>query len=170
MKFLERDLEEIIINTDNLDLQNRGLDIQGLKVNQLRIGNYGIADIVTYSKEAITDHVDGKIYLHDWIPKISVYELKKDKVSLSAFAQGIEHVRGVQDYFKSTGRDIDHYRWELVLIGREVDKNSCITYLADLITSEDRGSLDFKIFKYKYNIDGLFFNYISGYYLAKKGF
>ena len=170
MKFLECDLEEIIMKSRLNDLQDRGLEIEGHRKNQLRIGNYGIADIVTYSKEPITDYVNGKNYLHDWIPKITVYELKKDKVSLSTFAQGIDYIRGIQDYFNSIGRDINEYRWELVLIGREVDKNSCIAYLTDLITSSDRGCLELKIFEYNYDIDGLYFKEAYGYYLIKKGF
>ena len=50
MKFLEKDLEEIIwdaYKNDKLSLiNNRGLFINGLIKRQLRIGNYGIADLV----------------------------------------------------------------------------------------------------------------------------
>lgn len=50
MNFLEKNLEDIIYETNNKYLRERGLFINGIKKRQLRIGNYGIADIVTFKK------------------------------------------------------------------------------------------------------------------------
>jgi len=50
MKFLEKDLEEIIFNADMKDLPEKGLHFTGVIKRQLRIGNYGVADLVTFTK------------------------------------------------------------------------------------------------------------------------
>ena len=47
MSFLEKDLEDIIFETDNDLLFEHGLFIDGQKKRQVRIGNYGIADLIT---------------------------------------------------------------------------------------------------------------------------
>jgi hypothetical protein len=170
MKFLECDLEQIIMGTPNHALRERGLRINGRKKNQVRIGNYGIADIVTYHHQN-GDPVrveDG--WVEHWEKVITVYELKKDKISLSTFAQGIQYIRGIQDYFRYTGRPIDDYYFELVLVGRKADRNSCLMYLPDLFYKPTLGTLSLQMFEYQYTIDGLSFSEIQGYYLSKKGF
>lgn len=83
MKFLEKDLEDIIFNADNESLQSRGLEIRGFKKRQLNIGNYGIADIVTFERsnyidEEYAEYVGGENKTHSR-PIITVYELKKNK-------------------------------------------------------------------------------------------
>ena len=50
MKFLEKDLEEIIFETSNKELNERGLFVYGKKYRQLRIGNYGVADLVVVDR------------------------------------------------------------------------------------------------------------------------
>ncbi len=44
MKFLEKDLEQIIFESGMDSLNERGLYIRGKRLRQVRIGNYGIAD------------------------------------------------------------------------------------------------------------------------------
>ena len=48
MKFLEKDLEQIIFESGRDSLRERGLSISGKLLRQLRIGNYGIADLVEF--------------------------------------------------------------------------------------------------------------------------
>lgn len=87
MDFLEKDLEDIIYDSlinDYDCLIERGFhnsfeysyEEQNLRgFRQLKIGNYGIADIVTVSK--LYDMQNGKLlpYLN-----IDIYELKKDEI------------------------------------------------------------------------------------------
>lgn len=49
--FLEKTLEDIIFETSNDDLKERGLWICGNKKRQVKIGNYGIADLITCNIE-----------------------------------------------------------------------------------------------------------------------
>jgi len=81
MEISEKELEDIIFNTDNYNLNNRGLNIYGKKKRQLSIGSYGIADLVTC---AIYNKKDGNQMLY-----IQVIELKKDCIDYKAFSQAI---------------------------------------------------------------------------------
>lgn len=168
MKFLERDLEEIIMKSENHKLRDKGLEIIGEKRNQVRIGNYGIADIVTFDKGYFYKSKQGII--EEQKPTVTVYELKKDNVSLSSFAQVCNYMKGVRDYFNHTNRDLDEYKWKIVLIGKTVDKNSSLVYLPDLFTYTEEGCVQLDIYEYEYDIDGILFNQIYDYSLAKKGF
>ena len=84
MKFLEKNLEDIIWEASNEKLQERGLNISGKKLRQLRIGNYGIADLVTFDRDYY--HTE---YLHPFL-NITVYELKKN----------VEPPRQIEQYIK----------------------------------------------------------------------
>jgi len=58
MNFLEKNLETILIETPNELLRNRGLKIYGKKRNQVRLGNYGIADLITLKKAEYSNFGD----------------------------------------------------------------------------------------------------------------
>ena len=67
MDFLEKDLEEILKTTPTEKLYDAGLDFLyrcSKVLTQVKIGNYGVADMVTYSRY--------KSYI-----TINVVELKK---------------------------------------------------------------------------------------------
>jgi hypothetical protein len=53
MKFLEKDLEEIIFNSCKIKLCNRGLTLPEKIKRQVRIGNYGVADLIGFEKESL---------------------------------------------------------------------------------------------------------------------
>ena len=50
MKFLENDLEEIIYTSGRDVLEQRGLTINGKLLRQVKIGNYGIADLIEFQR------------------------------------------------------------------------------------------------------------------------
>ena len=168
MKFLECDLEEIIMKSENHKLRDRGLEIIGKKRNQVRIGNYGIADIIVFDKGYFNRREDGIVETEK--PTVTVYELKKDNVSLSSFAQVCNYVKGVKDYFEHTNRDVFDYKWKVVLIGKNVDKNSSLVYFPELFCSTEDSSIQVEIYEYNYGLDGIEFNQIYDYSLIKKGF
>jgi len=149
MNILEKDLEEIIFTTDNEKLRDRGLSILGKKYRQLRIGNYGVADIVTVVRE-------GRI-LH-----ITVYELKKDKAGISAFLQCLRYAKGIREYVNY--RNFSGFvEIRMVLIGREIDTVSDYIFLDDFMENIIN-------YSYSYNFEGISFNYESGYKLTESGF
>lgn len=163
MKFLEYDLEEIIYNTENEKLRDRGLGIFGLKIRQPRIGNYGIADIITIDRSC-EDSID---YTDPFV-NITIYELKKENINLSAFMQAIGYCKGISSYMEKFYPDI-YYKLDVKLIGRKIDTGSSFVYLPELITSSvsDFGTLNsISNYTYNYDYDGISFKEEYGYKLV----
>ncbi len=150
MEFLEKDLEQIIWETDVNVLSERGLYIEGKMYRQLKIGNYGIADLVTFAREGIGPDS----FIH-----FTVYELKKDNVGIAAFMQAYSYVKGISEYLKSRGFK---FSFSVVLIGKRIDTSGSFCYLPDLISNLYMAT-------YSFNINGLTFNQVTGYSLINSG-
>lgn len=163
MHFLEKDLELIIWEADNDLLKDKGLNIEGKKIRQLRIGNYGIADIVTFKRK----------YMHGCFPflEITIYELKKEKVGIGAFLQAIKYCKGIKTYLKEKKPNLD-FNLKIVLASKEVDLDGSFIFLTDLIYNEYEfgylTSVDF--YSFKYDINGIVFKNEKEYNLIHKGF
>jgi len=161
MNFLEKDLEQIIFETDNELLQEKELYISGNKTRQLRIGNYGIADLVTFEKAHYypkNEH-GGGFYVEDI--NITIYELKQNKINLSSFMQAVRYAKGIKRYMEM--REFKHdYKLHICLIGKEIDLNSDFIYLADFIDN-------LTLITYSYEFDGISFKYHTGYKLTNEG-
>lgn len=178
MKFLEKDLEEIIYETykeNRRKLCEKNLFIDGEMKRQLRIGNYGIADLVTierdYNCETDYDYVlDEEKETEDIIlsenlePKlvVTIYELKKEKIGVSAFLQAINYAKGIKDYF-----DKRCFKFEveihIALIGKELDTSGSFCFLPSVMSN-------LRFYTYEYGIDGIIFKREHGYQLTNKGF
>lgn len=161
MKFLEKDLEDLIFSTDNEILDERGLNIEGLKIRQVNLGSYGIADLITVNK--FTDVTDSGVY-HFFI--ITVFELKKSNIDLNAYSQLVRYMKGV-DHYLNDRRDFlgnhDDYNFTIkgVLIGSNVSED--VIYLPDFNSK-------IKNYTYTYNFNGLFFKEEYNYRLTKPNF
>lgn len=161
MKFLEKDLEEIIFTSDKNEILKRGLHLPKYLKRQLRIGNYGIADLVGYESVFDEDSWTGKKM------NISIYELKQDKISVSAFLQAIRYARGIKSYIdKKYDLKLYNSTINIYLIGRSIDFSSDVCYLPDLISSSN---FTVKLITYSYDIDGLKFKTHKGYQLTNEG-
>lgn len=156
MKFLEKNLEDIVFETKNELLRQRGLPIYGKKLRQVKIGNYGVADLITLSRVP-----------EDYKLIITVYELKKDVIGASAFFQAIRYCRGIQDYYEYFKYEDYSIELNIVLIGSDIDKSSDFIYLPDVINSSD---FYVHFLTYNYKFDGIYFDEHSGYVLKNKGF
>ena len=159
MSFLEQDLENIIYKADSDELVNRGLYIEGKFLRQQSIGNYGIADLITYYR-----HFDKIV--------INVIELKKDSINLDAFYQAVRYVRGIQEYiFNFRDKNPENYVFEITLIGRKIDDQSTLVFIPDVINNPyQMNTTCIKFYKYKYEIKGIYFEEIEGYKLTENGF
>lgn len=148
MNFLEKDLERILeeqMNEDSEVLYDLGLDTidfdSKMKVfRQLRIGNYGIADLVTVQR---------------WMDElyIDVYELKKDKIDFNALCQVHSYSKGIQSYLLKRG--FKKFKIRKILIGREFDTHGRFVFIFD--DNQRSNFLDTHIFKFNYGIKGLTF-------------
>lgn len=153
MDFLEKDLEDIIFNTDNGILQERGLYIEGKKYRQLCIGNYGIADIVTIQRIPSMN----KIF-------ITVYELKKGTIGKDAFLQAVGYVKGILSYLEMR-KSTFQIETKIILVGRDIERNTNFCFINTFVS-------DYKLenYTYKYDIDGLTFDWKNDYSLINEGF
>tara|TARA_R110000782_G_scaffold264184_1_gene357245 strand:+ start:209 stop:712 length:504 start_codon:yes stop_codon:yes gene_type:complete len=167
MTFLEKNLEDIIWESDNIILQQRNLPIEGRKLRQLRIGNYGVSDIITYTRKYKETH-----RLEPYL-EITIYELKKEKIGISAFLQSLKYAKGIQSYLEKHKPYID-FVLNIVICGKKVDLSGEFIYIPSLINSfENFGSInEIKFLTYDYLIDGINFINLNDfeYNLSNKGF
>lgn len=160
MNFLEKDLEEIIYYSDRELLDSRGLYVTGIAKRQLKIGNYGVADMVTFTR-----FTEPNNFL-----EITVYELKKEKVGISAFLQAVNYIRGIHRYLETRNFKND-VQFRIVLIGNKVDTNSSFVYLENILPLCNMDASSFlSIYSYSYEIDGIKFKLEYGYKLSNEGF
>lgn len=169
MKFLERDLEEIIENADRRTLEERGLYINGKLLRQVRIGNYGVADLIEYHREIVNIYPDGRREVIQ-PATIAVYELKKDKVGISAFLQAAGYLRGIKSYLEYRGFDYSDFIFKIILIGSELDTKSNFIYLSELLPDYYQYGSFLETYTYSIDINGLSFDYTGAYDLINKGF
>lgn len=164
MEFLEKDLEQIIYDADRELLSERGLKISGVAKRQLRIGNYGVADLVTFDKKYCPW---GDPYID-----VTVYEFKKDQIGISTFLQSVNYVKGITTFFEE--RSIfTNARFNIVLVGKSLDTESSFIYLTDLFTAYTRDEQvvsSLKFYTYSYAVDGIKFKRHSNYNLTEYGF
>lgn len=169
MNFLEKDLENIIWESDNEKLRAKNLKINGKKYRQLKIGNYGILDLLTVNKRYYY------CYNHEgYVPylDITVFELKKEKVGVSAFLQALNYVKGIKTYLDQKKPYLE-YKLHITLCAKEVDTNSSFIYLVDIIEESDNPNQllnSISAYNFEYSIDGIFFNRKDGFNMVNKGF
>jgi len=178
MDFLEKDLEEIIYLSDKDALSDKGLYLKGVLKRQLKIGNYGIADLVNIYKPYYSRSVkiDNEYHVVHNKGIIEVIELKKDKIGVSTFFQALNYVKGIKSYLEMRGCS-DLFNFKIVLIGKSVDLSSSFCYLSDLFDVhvedsyiEQKCVTAVELYTYSYDLDGIKFKEIHGYNLTNKGF
>lgn len=155
MNFLEKDLEQIIFETDNQFLRNRGLKyIDGEKRRQVRIGNYGIADLITIQR------VQGDEFCNP-ILFITCFELKQNIIDYNSLKQVSRYKKGILEYLKFRNFE-QNVIVRMVLVGKTVDESD-FCYLIDFVEY-------LTVYTYDYKVDGINFESHKGYHLTKNGF
>lgn len=171
MKFTEKNLEDIIFESDRIALSKRGLYINGLMLRQLRIGNYGIADLVTIEKpEYIPVPPDNPNRFHRGNVIITVYELKQANIGISTLLQAVRYAKGITSWFENS-KYYENYNIEFrfVLIGSQIDHSSNFMYMSDIFVTYSGESV-ITLMEYKYKIDGIYFYDNSSWKLTNEGF
>lgn len=156
----EKEIEDLIFNADTNFLSERGLYLPYFKKRQLKIGNYGIADIVGYEKAYFFNgvkHTENKIY---------IYELKKETINIDAFIQAVSYAKGIKRYMEKYKPNID-FGFKIILIGKDIDLSNSLVYLPDLFDNEE---ISISIYTFDYRIDGFYFKEHSGYSLKDEKF
>lgn len=142
MKFLEKNLEDIIFETDNKKLFERGLPIFGKKLRQVRIGNYGIADIISVKR-------CGQFLI------IDIIELKKDNITIDTLIQSLRYLKGIKHYLRHRGFEKE-VRFSIKLCGSSVSNIKELCLLCSAITSNN---IEFvSLYTYDFKLEGMYFN------------
>ena len=173
-KFLEKDLENIIFESDRNKLSKRGLHICGKMYRQVRIGNYGVADLIEVNRvpSIIVNGHMGEFASH---LDITIYELKKDKIDVHTFMQAVRYAKGISRYFEKHRTNLK-VQFRIVLIGSEISMNDDFTYITDMFTANIPSAFystainSVLFYKYDYDFDGIYFNVSNKYRLINEGF
>lgn len=126
MKVTEKYLEDLIFNADINTLTEQGLYMPYIKKRQLRIGNYGIADIVGIQKGITNNEIKIK-------PRVYIYELKCGIIDYKTILQLSRYALGIKKYLRS--RNLD-YNISIIMIGSKVNLNQ-ISSIYELFNSLD---------------------------------
>lgn len=150
MKFLEKDLEDIIWESDRDMLMDRGLYLHHRKKRQLRIGNYGIADIVAFAGIPEDQYTRG-------ILDVQIVELKKGVVDAKTVGQALRYAVGIKKYVTGFRRKFDLcLRTNIICIGDKIDDDD-LFYLSEFNHHFDV-DINFEFYTYRYGWDGIEFN------------
>ena len=172
MKFTERTLEDIIFKTDNEKLRERGLPICGKKLRQVKIGNYGKCDLISYKR---FEHYPDISFINNQRVEINVYELKQNIINFSAIVQAIRYAKGILRYFECRNFE-KRLHIKIILIGAVVDYKDDSIYLVDLCDNYfDEYGYGFifdgiEIFTYNFDFDGISFKKHKNFMLIDEGF
>lgn len=175
MKFLEKDLEQIIFESHQSgsdELRKRNLYTSGKMYRQLALGGYGISDLVTV-KRGYVDLFNSHYFCHERehyatgdtnypCLLVTLYELKKEKIGISAFLQAVGYLKGLKRFFDKRGSGIKyHIIYKIRLIGNDIDSSGNFIFLTDVFDNVE-------FITYEYGIDGLIFKTHKGYYLINE--
>jgi len=148
MDFLERDLEDILFNSSKEEVIKRGLYCfnYNLIFRQVRIGGYGVIDLLTVSY-----HRKSKGII------INIYELKNKKLSSETFWQLLRYIKAIKHVLSAVDKSNHYLNISGIMIGREIDLSNDFCYLPTLQS-------EIEIFTYEYNLDGMKFNPVRDTY------
>lgn len=177
MNFLEKDLETIIYESDYQSLKDRGYEIDGKKFRQVKLGNYGIADLIYYIKPKYIalENPDASYFIQG---VITIVELKKDIVDINSLTQSLRYAKAIRRLLEKKGIQ-NEYKIRISLVGKSIDTSSSFVYLTDLMLDFDSIYRTFDFYKppislcihtYSYKLDGLTFERHSDWFLKNEGF
>lgn len=144
MKFLEKDLEDIIWEAQKTkngrkDLDERGLFIGGKIFRQFNLFEYGICDLLEVIK------YPGKHLL------INIYELKNKEINAKSLIQACRYKKGIAEYCKIHFPKY-YISYGFKLIGSSIDLASDFVHLYNIIENCE-------IYTYSYSLNGIKFTY-----------
>jgi hypothetical protein len=154
---LEKDLEDMIYCANPEDLRKAGLPMWKNLVQQVRLGNYGIADLINFE---IIDVLKDKI-----IVKPTIIELKQGKVGEEAFFQALRYSKGIEELYCrkiSKEKKVIFRDFEIVLIGNRVDTRSNLIYISDICRN-------ISFYSTQITLNGIEFKNEFGYKLTDQG-
>jgi hypothetical protein len=147
MTIKENELEDIIMNASPNELAERGLPTFKNKKRQVRMGNYGIADILMWTRTSRPSELE-----------LQIIELKAGVININAVDQICRYLNAVMDFNEMKNLPFNQYKGiTLKLIGSSVDKN--IFEIVKVINMNKM--INVVVYTYHLSIDGIKFRYES---------
>lgn len=151
MKFSEKQLEDIIFNSDNSFLREKGFYIYGKKFRQLNIAGYGVADLICVSRSGQLLNID-------------IIELKRDEISIGSFMQALRYLDGIRHYLRKRRFDYT-VKFTIKLCGNSITDNRELNLMTKYINVYPFIDIDF--YTYRFTVDGIFFDKNDALYELK---
>jgi hypothetical protein len=165
MRFTEKDLEDLIVQTPRQDLIKAGYwpARNGRCFRQVRIGKYGIADLIYIHRRYIPKTEECDFSRHELT--VSIVELKKGEITSDAFFQALGYLRGLSNYLekKYPSKTINY---NILLVGSDMNLTKRFKYLFS--TFYESTSVLGMI--YRINKNGIRFYDIGEHSLINEGF
>lgn len=158
--FLEKDLEQILFETDQSRFTKRGLSVFKYEkiFRQVNFGGYGIADLITVlsipKEEAL--YRSGENVNRGFI--ITIYELKQKQINISSLLQASRYFKAIIEVLEFFDISKSHIEYRVCLIGSTIDTSNEFIYLTDLFPN-------LSVFTYSYKFDGIYFERRSNHSL-----
>jgi hypothetical protein len=163
MEISEKELEGMIYQAVQTSygrefLFARGLDVYGKFYRQVRLGKYGVADMISvHSLGRNMEHLSSGDKMIRWVD-ITVYELKKGPINTDAVLQAFRYISALKRLLKpktSLPEKRIGYSFNIRLIGDSLDQSTDLIFLLE--------SLNHRVRVYEYNFDfrGIFFDEIE---------
>jgi hypothetical protein len=154
MRFIERDLETLIFETDNEKLNERGLLIEGKKKRQIFIGNYGKCDLVTLTRRPLP---------FSFSIDIEIFELKLELITRDSVFQLLRYAQGIRHYLDKRGfLENCELNFNYTIIAKSININDPLIFMPD--------HFRIKFYTFDYKFDGIYFKRIYDYFLINPGF
>lgn len=138
MELLEREIEQLIIETPNEKLRERGLPVWGKKKKQVHLGSWGRADLICCGD------INGEMH-------VGVFELKKGMITVDAVVQLAQYTTVVREYMSLRFKDRTVYVVPYV-IGRDFDHDAGMLF---------SGIERLGLIKYSCDCEGLHFTWVK---------
>jgi hypothetical protein len=154
MNVLEKEIEDLIwdsLHDDPKVLKSRGFEFNEKHTfyRQVHLGDYGIADLIGV-------HLNETYHFAD----ITIYELKKEKVTIDTLLQAARYAKGISR-MNDTGSKYT-IQMNFCLVGKSVELGNNFVYLFDYI--DNLTALTYSIDL----IQGVKFKEVGGYKLSKE--
>jgi len=175
MEFFEKTIADIIWESDNAILKQKGLYIvSGKKFRDFKIGNYGSADILTVKRTFKGNNYDSYHNEDGHGLLFTIYVVRNEKIGISAFLKAVSCARGIISYLMNTRKAYFPFDIKLVLVGKELDRSGAFVYLSDLFgfncEYKTQSVIEIDFFTYFFDIDGIHFSSESQFKLSQEGF
>lgn len=169
MEIPEKELENIIVNTDRKKLHERGLcfippeEETNVKVmRQTYLSDAGRSDVIMAHR--VYSEARNRTVL-----VINVIELKKDKLSIDTVSQVLKYVYAIFIYLtEERGLEEESFEINPIIIGQRVmDDLGFVPQILNI--DSNTGTINrFGVFTFRYDIDGLVFKEATFNYVLVK--